>query len=260
MKNATIAVITLLACTAGTVFAAPGFPGHKGPFHPGFPCTVNFHGEFRHADADHSKTLSPTELGEAVKTLNGDIVVQKNRLKDFKTADTDKNGFITLDELAGILPPPPLPPKPNGHGKHEDRKNGHAHERPNHHKPHGNAHHGPGHKPHHGPRHGHHGFHPGNPVVEVLFHFDEDRDMRLSQKEYETFLTEARKCIECQEKIVAALPQADLNKDGVITFMEYSSVITQEMLKNAPKWKDPRNDTAPESDDDSEDDDTTDEI
>ena len=84
--------------------------------------------------------------------------------------------------------------------------------------------------------------------------------MRLSQKEYETFLTEARKCIECQEKIVAALPQADLNKDGVITFMEYSSVITQEMLKNAPKWKDPRNDTAPESDDDSEDDDTTDEI
>ena len=258
MKKATIAVITLLACSSGAVFAAPGFPGHKGPFHPGLPCSVNFHGEFRHADADHSKTLSQAELGEAVKKLNSDVAAQKNLLKDFKTADADKNGFVTLDELAGVLPPPPLPPEADGHGKHEDHKKPHGHEKPGHHKPHGNAHRGPDHKPHHGPRHDHHGphgFHPGfrpeNPVVEVLFHFDEDRDMKLSQKEYDNFLTTARKCLECQEKIIAALPGADLNKDGVVTFMEYNAVITQEMLKNAPKWKDFREDAiAPEPDDD----------
>ena len=37
--------------------------------------------------------------------------------------------------------------------------------------------------------------------------------------------------------------------------MEYNAVITQEMLKNAPKWKDFREDAiAPEPDDDDDDD------
>ncbi len=230
MKKTPLLVgITLIAISG----AALAFPPPHGPMDGPIPSFFDpaFLDAFSKQDANHQGAITKDQLSEMVKTLLNENKENQALLKDFATADADKNGFVTLDELVKVIPAPKAPEPPK-----EARSNDKPHHDGMHKRDQGNKterHHGmPG--PHHGPHHGGPEF---NPTFGLLGAFDADHDFKLNQKEYEAFYKDAQQRNASQKEAIDALKNADLNGDGFVTIHEMCVTVQGVMLKHAPQWK-----------------------
>lgn len=232
------AVVAAMACTSALAFPE-GPHGHPGPH--GMPgqhskvCPSIKH-TFMKVDTDRDMVLDSNEQKAFSTELLKDVTEKQKLIISFKDADTDKNGFITYDELVKVMP---APPKMGGHPNKPNKPD----VKPNDQKPRGD-------RPEKPQQFGHHeGFGPGphdmnqppmppmDPVLMHLHMFDKDRDFKLSEKEYNDFNTTRQIKLDNVKFVANNIAKADLNNDGVVTMQELKNFAKQQNLKTAPAFK-----------------------
>ncbi|WP_031578886.1 hypothetical protein [Ruminobacter sp. RM87] len=243
----------ITAVALATVFTCGYASAHEnhGAHHHGFPPLTEF-------DADRDGALNSSELKAFSQNLSEKADRHQKSLVTFEKADADGNGFVTLDELAVVIPKPEQPKadagnrakaddrtKADGKAEKADRRQkvNSAHHR-GHHKSHGKHgfHHGPGSFDQHQP----------NPVIFVLHHFDTNGDYKLDKSEYAKFIEAESGRVAMEKQLAKAVLGADLNKDGLVIPPEFDAVSHHIFLQNAPAYQ-PKAAPQPESADDADD-------
>jgi Ca2+-binding EF-hand superfamily protein len=222
-----IASVTL-ACSGMALAHHGPDHGHKHmPHHEGPHYFIPVH----EVDTDKNHVLNKDELAALIANLTTNNNERSAKLVDFKTADTDKNGFVTLDELTVVVPAFPVHPiGPRHH--HKDRGDGPHHKHDQAKNDQARPEHG---KHHDGPHHKH--LKDGSAAFFILSHFDKDGDYKLNPDEYNNFLDHEKKSVVVDKAVIEALKNADLNKDGVVTVAELDTVSKYVLLQNAPAYK-----------------------
>ena len=238
MKKSLIAAVTLSAVVACGYASASVHGGHHHNGHGFSP--------FAEYDTDKDGALN----AEEVKTMKAKLTERADRhqkeLVSFEKADADKNGFITVDELAVIMPKPEQaktdasPAKEKNGDKAKTKAEAKAGVKPgadrNMKGRHGKF------AGKHGKHHGHKGFrkHGGfgmDPVMFVMHGFDANHDYKLDRNEYAKFTEAENMRINAEKQFITALDAADLNGDGYVTYFELDNVSHGMFLKNAPAFK-----------------------
>ena len=226
MKKTLIAALTVSAVLA-CGYASASTHGHHHGHHRGFSSP---YAEF---DADRDGALNASEVKTMTQKLTEKAAKHESGLLTFEKADADKNGFVTLDELAVIMPKPEAPATDADEAKKTDAKKAGKTDK-----------YAKGDRKN--VRHGKQGRNFGPrakngpapcPAMFVLKAFDTNKDYKLDKNEYANFIEAEKKHIASEKQFITALGSADLNGDGYVTWFELDNVSHAVFLKNAPAYK-----------------------
>lgn len=233
MNKSLIAAVTLSAVVACGYASASVHGGHHNHHGHGFSPFAEF-------DTDKDGALNAAEVKAMTAKLTEKADRHQKELVSFEKADADKNGFVTADELAVIIPKPEQPKADPAVAKNAKGADAKAGVKPDSDKNMKGRHGKFAGK--HGRHHGHKDFrkHGGfgmDPVMFVLRGFDANHDYRLDKDEFAKFTEAENMRISAERQFVTALGNADLNGDGYVTRFELDNVSHGMFLKNAPAFK-----------------------
>src|SRR5574344_1059352 len=142
-------------------------------------------------------------------------------------ADADKNGYVTLDELAKLSPEPiyaPMPIENKANNKGNDTQMGKHHKKGPHNdgqmsnRPYDHMNEWKPYK---------------NPAFGMMKKYDADADLRINKEEYAALYEQETKKINTCEEAFTSLNNADFNGDGVVSLPEIHNSVERVHLKNA---------------------------
>lgn len=152
-------------------------------------------GLFKTFDTNQDKNLDKEELTKLINHENQKINEKRKLLVDFTVADANKDGFVTLDELAVVCPTPKLQPHKSQMSNNEKRPN----------KKHPPL-----------PKKGQH-------ALYMLDKHDQNGDLKLDSTEYANLIKTELAYLDKRSQVFNNLSNADVNRDGLVSFDEFKT-------------------------------------